>query len=187
VSDAPSGSLTTSAEPDEPAPSSWRRVNLLLAVVAGLLVVAIVVLAVLGLRTDPAQARAKDETKRFAAVTKAATDETVAFLTVDYKNMEPLIAKVLAGAAGDFKQQYGGAKENLENSATAALAVSTGKVRKVGVAELTGKTAVVFVAADSQVTNKGTSGKAQPRYYRLKLTMVLQSGKWLTSDLEFVG
>ncbi len=46
---------------------------------------------------------------------------------------------------------------------------------------------MVFVAADSQVTNKSTKGKAQPRYYRLKLTMVRQGGTWLTSNLEFVS
>ena len=46
---------------------------------------------------------------------------------------------------------------------------------------------MVFVAADSKVTNKSTKGKAQPRYYRLKLTMTQQGGKWLTSDLQFVA
>ena len=45
----------------------------------------------------------------------------------------------------------------------------------------------MFVAADSRCTNKTTKGKAQPRYYRLKLTMVREGDKWLTSDLQFVG
>ena len=37
------------------------------------------------------------------------------------------------------------------------------------------------------MANKSTKGEAQPRYYRLKLTLVHEAGRWLTSSLEFVG
>ena len=37
-----------------------------------------------------------------------------------------------------------------------------------GVGDIDGDTAVVFIAADWQVKNKSTKGKAQPRYYRLQ-------------------
>ena len=120
-------------------------------------------------------------------MTKAAKAETLAFLTIDYKNMDPLIDKVIAGAAGDFKQQYAGARANLKSSTQQAQAVSTGKIKGVGVGDLDDNTAVVFVAVDSQVINKSTKGKGVPRYYRLKLTMVHQGSKWLTSNLEFVS
>ena len=167
--------------------SSWCRTNLALIALAVVLVLATGFFAVQGIRTDPAQARVEKSSQQFTAVRTAAKDEVVAFLTVNYKDMAPLMAKVLEGATGPFKEQYSGAKSNLEDSATKALAVSTGKVRSVGVGELTAKTATVFVAADSQVINKSTSNKAQPRYYRLQLTMVKQHGNWLTSDLKFVG
>ena len=51
----------------------------------------------------------------------------------------------------------------------------------------TADTAVVFVGADGSVTNKTTKGKAQPRAYRFKLTMVRKGDKWLTSDLQILG
>jgi Mce-associated membrane protein len=120
-------------------------------------------------------------------VTKAAEAETIAFLTVDYTDMDPLIAKVLAGATGPFKSQYDGAKVNLKASAQTAQAVSTGKVLSTGVSEIDAKNAVVFIAANSEVKNKSTKGKAEPRYYRLKLTMTKKSGDWLMSDLQFVS
>ena len=44
----------------------------------------------------------------------------------------------------------------------------------VGISDIDKDHAVVFVAANSQVTNASTKGKAVPRYYRLKLTMVRQ-------------
>ena len=77
---------------------------------------------------SPADEREAAMSDQYRAITKAAEDETVAFLTVDYTNMDPLIAKVLAGATGPFKSQYGGAKTNLRTSAQTAQAVSTGKV-----------------------------------------------------------
>jgi Mce-associated membrane protein len=44
----------------------------------------------------------------------------------------------------------------------------------------------VIVVADSMVSNVNTS-TPQPRHYRLQLDLVLQGGRWLTDDLQFVG
>ena len=156
-------------------------------ILALLLIAASVFFWVDSANASPADEREAAMSDQYRAVTKAAQDETVAFLTVDYTNMDPLIAKVLAGATGPFKSQYGGAKTNLRTSAQTAQAVSTGKVLATGIGDLDSKNAVVFVAADSQVKNKSTKGKAEPRYYRLKLTMTHVGDKWLTSDLEFVS
>jgi Mce-associated membrane protein len=138
-------------------------------------------------KASPGDAKAESLSRQSKAVSKAAKDETLAFLTVDYKNMDALIAKVLSGASGSFKEQYSGAKSNLKSSAARAKAVSTGKVLSVGISDIDKDHAVVFVAANSQVTNASTKGKAVPRYYRLKLTMVRQGDTWRTSDLQFVG
>ncbi len=43
------------------------------------------------------------------------------------------------------------------------------------------------MAAGSKVQNKGTKGKVEDRFWRIKLTMVKQGGRWLISQLEFVG
>jgi Mce-associated membrane protein len=162
-------------------------VNLVLIAVALLLVAASCFFFV-----RAATATTKDSTevilsKQYAAVTKAAREETLAFLTIDYRNMDKLIDKVIAGAAGTFKTQYSGSRANLKTSTREAQAVSSGAVKGVGIGEIDARTALVFVAADSQVTNKSTKGVAQPRYYRLRLTMVRQGTKWLTSDLQFVS
>ena len=140
-----------------------------------------------GASATPGDSRAETLSRQYEAVTKAARTETEAFLTVDYKNMDPLIAKVIAGSAGTFKEQYSRAKVTLKASAQDAQAMSTGKVLSVGVGDIDDSDAVVFVAADSQVSNTSTKGKSQPRYYRFKLTMVRQGDKWLTSDLQFVN
>ena len=156
-----------------------------------LVVLALIAASVLwftrGAAATPGDSRAETLSRHYEAVTKAAETQTKAFLTVDYQNMDPLIAKVLAGSTGSFKEQYEQAKVTLKASAQDSQAMSTGKVLSVGIADIDGSDAVVFVAADSQVSNKTTKGKPQPRYYRLKLTMVRQGDKWLTSNLQFVA
>lgn len=156
-----------------------------------LVILALVAASVLwftkGASATPGDSRAETLSRQYKEVTKAARTETEAFLTVDYKNMDPLIDKVVAGSAGSFKEQYSRAKVTLKASAQDAQALSTGKVLSVGVGDIDDSDAIVFVAADSQVSNKSTKGKAQPRYYRFKLTMVHKGGTWLTSDLQFVN
>ena len=156
-------------------------------VVALVLVVASVQLFKEGASATPGDSRADALSRQYKDVTKAARAETEAFLTVDYKDMDPLIEKVLAGATGPFKEHYDRSKVDLLASAKSSKAVSTGKVLSVGVGDIDDSDAVVFVAADSQVTNSSTKGKPQPRYYRLKLTMTRVGGRWLTSNLQFVG
>lgn len=168
------------------AQTSWRVVNLVLIVCALVLVAASVLWFKEGAAATPGDSRAETLSREYEQVTTAARDETLAFLAVDYRRMDPLIAKVLAGAAGTFRTQYSHAQVNLKASAQQAHAVSSGKVLAVGISDLSDNAAVVFVAADAQVSNTSTK-TPQPRYYRLKLTMVRQGGSWLTSNLQFVG
>ena len=156
-------------------------------VLALLLVVTTVLLFTKGAAATPGDSRAEALSRQYEQVTTAARKETLAFLTVDYKNMDPLIAKVLDGATGTFKSQYDQAKGTLKSTAQQGESVATGDVKEVGIGDIDSDTAVVFVAADGSVTNKSTKGKAQPRSYRFKLTMVHKGGKWLTSDLQILG
>ncbi len=140
-----------------------------------------------GAAATPGDSKAEVLSRQYKEVTSSARKETLAFLTVDYKDMDPLIEKVLAGATGPFKEQYEGAKSQLKTTAEAGQAVATGEVKEVGIGDIDGDTAVVFVAADGSVKNKSTKGKAMPRHYRFKLTLVRKGDKWLTSDLQILG
>lgn len=166
---------------------SWGLVNAVLAVVLVLLVAGAVVLGVTGSRQSPQQASAQAMSDEYAAVTAAARRETEAFLTVDYRNMEPTVKKVLAGATGAFKKEYAHSEINLRAAATQSKATSRGTVRAVGVGDIRVGSATVYVAADSTVSNKSTGQKPQPRYYRFQLDMTRVKGAWLTSDLQFVS
>jgi Mce-associated membrane protein len=121
------------------------------------------------------------------AVADAARTETLAFLEVDYRDMEPLTEKVLDGAAGEFEKQYSDRVEDLVAQAKQNKSISHGEVVALGIGELDEDSALVYVAANSQVQNRSTGGTPQPRYYRLQLDMVREGDEWLVSQLQFVG
>ena len=125
--------------------------------------------------------------ERHREVMAAARAETLAFLDVDYRDMDPRIQAVLDGATGDFEKEYAERRDKLVEAAEKYESVSTGQVMAVGVGDLDADSAVVFVAANSQVQSVTTEGSKQPRYYRLQLDLVLEDGAWKTSQVRFVG
>lgn len=127
-----------------------------------------------------------DLTQSQRDVAAAARTEALAFLTVDHRDMDPLIDAVLAGATGDFKEQYAAQRDRLVKEATRAEAISTGAIVALGVGELDDDSATVLVAANSTVSNTNIGPDAQTRYYRLKLDLVREGDRWLTSNVQFV-
>lgn len=163
-----------------------RLVNAVLLGCALLLVVVAAVLFAGGAEGAPSAARAEAISQRHSAVTAAARAETLAFLTIDHRDMDPLIDEVLDGATGDFAREYAQARERLTRTARQGRSVSTGEVRAVGVAALGETAAVVYVAADGNVTTSGSTGEPQVRPYRFKLGLVREDGRWLTSELRIL-
>ena len=165
----------------------------LLAGIAVLLAAACVV-ALVQPTWIPGESKAERASHRDTAVTVAATNVTKAFLDVDYRDMDPRIAKVLDLSTGTFKHQYDTAKVDLKTQAQQAKAVATGAVRYVGIGDVDDDTAVVYVAADTRVSNVSiakdkAAGKTvqDHRYYRFQLTLSKISGHWLLNDLQFVS
>lgn len=170
-----------------------RLVKYALATLAVLLVVACAVVAIWPTAV-PGRSPAEKANDRDLAVTVAATNVTKAFLDVDYKDMDPRIAKVLSLSTGTFKNQYDTAKVDLKSQAQAAKAVATGAVRSVGIGQINDREATVYVAADTKVTNVSietdkAAGKTvqDRRYYRFELKLSKVDGHWLLKGLEFIS
>jgi hypothetical protein len=142
----------------------------------------------------PGRSGAEKASDRDLAVRVAATDVTKAFLDVDYRDMDPRIAKVLKLSTGTFKNQYETAKVDLKTQAQQAKAVATGAVRYVGLGDIDDDTAVVYVAADTKVSNTSieqdkSAGKEveDHRYYRFQLSLSKVGDDWLLNDLQFIS
>jgi Mce-associated membrane protein len=156
----------------------WAVVGLSLALAA--LLVAIGLVATSQDQVD------EDLTASQRDVAEAARTEALAFLRVDHTDMDPLIDAVLAGATGDFAEQYESQRDTLASEAVRTRATSTGEVVALGVGDLDDDSATVLIAANSTVSNRSTGRKGQVRYYRLRLDLVREGERWLTSNVQFV-
>ncbi len=155
-------------------------------VIGALAVVLVALLVAAGMLATSRGSVDEDLTTAQHDVAEAARIEALAFLTVDHADMAPLIDAVLAGATGDFKEQYGSQRAMLTSAARRTEATSTGEVVSLGVGHVDDSSADVLVAANSTVRNTSTGGEPQVRYYRLRLVLVREGDRWLTSTLEFV-
>lgn len=155
-------------------------------VAGGLAVVLVALLVALGLAVTRQDDVDAGLTTAQHDVAGAARREALAFLTVDHRDMDPLIDAVLDGATGDFAKQYASQRETLTSEAVRTKATSTPEVVALGVGDQDEESATVLVAANSTVTNAGTGADGQVRYYRLRLRLVREDDRWLTSDLQFV-
>ena len=164
----------------------WRGVVPTLLVV---LLLAVPVLAAGGLwvwqhreHQQAVDARAEDK----AALT-AATRETLAWASVDWRKADEYVSSVEAGATGDFLDQFQKSEPALRQLLSSNKSVQVPSIPKDGAAllERDGDQAQALIALDATVTNKSTK-TPQPRQYRLKVSLVKQGDQWLTSGLEFI-
>lgn len=184
---------TTGLEPG-PEPARRRPVAVIvLAVLAGLLALVCVVVAIWPTAV-PGKSRAEQANDRDLAVRVAARAVTKAFLDVDHRDMDARIEEVLDRSTGTFKNQYETAKVDLKTQAQAAEAVATGAVRYVGIADIDEDNAVVYVAADTKVSNVSiekdrAEGKEvqDRRYYRFQLDLTKVGNRWLLENLQFIS
>lgn len=147
----------------------------------------LVLFAVRGSAAAPGSTPTEELARQYSDINRAARAETMAFLAVDHTKMDELTDRVLSGATGAFKKQYQASLKSLKETAVSQESVSKGSVDEIGLSEVESRSATVFVAAGSKVQNKGTNGKVEDRFWRIKLSMVKQGSRWLVSQLEFVG
>ncbi|WP_406192091.1 hypothetical protein OG331_05265 [Streptomyces sp. NBC_01017] len=124
--------------------------------------------------------------QRHQAMLAAARQSALNFTSLDYRHYDRDSANVLAGATGDFKKQFAAQTEQLTQLVATNKSVSEGQVLEAGIVRSDESSARVLVVADSKVTNTAVP-HGEARTYRLQLDLVHQDGRWLTSDVEFVG
>lgn len=155
-------------------------------VIGGLAVVLAALLVAIGLVATSRGSVDDDLSTAQREVAEAAQAQAVAFLTVDHRDMDAVIDAVLEGATGEFAEQYESQRERLTRGAVRTKASSTGEVVALGVGDLDDDSATVLVAANSTVTNTSTGSDGEVRYYRLRLDLVREGERWLTSNVQFV-
>jgi Mce-associated membrane protein len=138
----------------------------------------------------PKLATASDEATRRDAILHAARQQAVNFTTLDYRHLDRDLGRVLEGSTGEFRKQFRAGTLDLTKLVSANKAVAQGEVLEAGIVSDDSDSARALVVADSTVTNTG-SPKPDKRHYRIQLDLVrdpaVKGGRWLVSDLTFVG
>jgi Mce-associated membrane protein len=164
-----------------------RALNVVLGVIVVVLVAWLITFAVRGSVAAPGRTPAEERAHELTELRQAARDEAVAFLTIDYRNMDRVTDRVLAGATGAFKKQYQSSAKVLKETAVSQDSVAKGYVKEIGIGTFDSDSATVFVSAGSKVKNKGTEGKVEDRTWRMRFDMSQVGDRWLVSQLEFVS
>ncbi|WP_405581616.1 hypothetical protein [Streptomyces sp. NBC_01092] len=149
-------------------------------VLSTVLTTALTIWLTLGLYTQ----READQSRQ--NILAAARQSALNFTSLDYRHYGRDSANVLASATGDFKKQFTAQTKQLTELVAQNKSVSEGQVLEAGIVRSDEDSARVLVVADSKVTNTAVP-QGEARAYRLQLDLVHRDGRWLTSDVEFVG
>ncbi|WP_432146519.1 hypothetical protein [Streptomyces sp. bgisy084] len=175
----------TAASAPRPATGAVRAAResrVLPIVLAGVLAVLVVLSGFFGVRLY----QQHGQEQRNQEILAAARQSAVNFTSVDYRHYDRDSKNVLKGATGDFKEQFTAQTKELTKLVANNKSVSAGHVLEAGITKAGDTSAQVLVVADGKVTNTAAP-QGQARNYRLQLDLVLEGGRWLTSNVEFVG
>jgi Mce-associated membrane protein len=167
--------------------STLSRGHIALYVATVLLACLCVVGGVMAWRTHDARERAQADQERYGDVLAAATTEAEAFINIRYDDAQDSIDRVAEGATGEFKEQYSRSTEGVLQVLKQEKSVMDGKVLWAGVVDVDQDSATVIAATSGTVANQQTNNQPVARNFRLRLDLVLEDGRWLTNDLQFVG
>jgi Mce-associated membrane protein len=143
--------------------------------------------AALTWRAHGDRADAATHQERYGAVLAAANTEVKAFVNLRYDRAAASVDAVAGGATGDFRSHYSRSAHHVIRVLRHNRSAMTGRVVWSGVTDLAATRATVIAATTGTVSNVRTKGAPEPREFRLRVTLVRQGARWLTSDIEFVG
>jgi Mce-associated membrane protein len=143
--------------------------------------------AALTWRTQGDRANAATRQERYGEVLTAAGTEVTAFVNMRYDRATESVDAVAAGATGDFRAHYVRSAAQVIRILERHHSMMTGRVVWSGVSAISPTRATVIVATTGTVSNSRTRGAHEARNFRFRVTLAHERGRWLTSDIEFVG
>lgn len=174
--------------PGSPAtPGGRAGVDLALLALVAVLLIGSVGGGVLVWQARDVRADAATEQQQYGAVLAAARAEVDAFINIRYDDAQASIDQVAAGATGEFREQYTSSSERVIEELVRDESVMEGAVLHAGVVSLDEGSATVIVATVGTIATRQTDHQPVERDFRLRLELVLDDGRWLTDDLQFVG
>ncbi|TML32469.1 MAG: hypothetical protein E6G35_01975 [Actinobacteria bacterium] len=170
------------ARPAEPKPAGRWRWGARIALVAVLAAV-----AAAGLLGRQWYDQRQLDTARQQALA-AARQETVDFVSISAASVDRDLRRISDGATGEFKDEFTRDLTQVRAAVVENKVDSTGSVLRAAVVSSDLRTAVVLVAIDATVKNT-SAPDGRLSHYRIQVSLARDggSGRWLVSQLQFVG
>jgi Mce-associated membrane protein len=126
-----------------------------------------------------------NERQRAAEFAAAAREGVMALTSLDFAKSKEDVQRVLDNATGAFKADFQKRADDFGKIVEESKVVARGNVYATAVESMTKDSAVVLVAATSEVT--GPDGaKGKPRAWRLEVTVARDGDRLKMSKVEFV-
>ncbi|MFF7943332.1 hypothetical protein ACFZC5_26770 [Nocardia gamkensis] len=161
-----------------------RRLRSRSAMVAAALVVIVLALAGSGYSIRHHHDITEND-RRAAEFTAAARQGVVALTTLDFKRANEDVQRVLDNSTGSFRGDFQARATDFTTVIQQSQVATEGKVNATAIESMTKDSAVVLVAATSQVTNSA-GARQEPRAWRLSVTVTRDGDQLKMSKVEFV-
>ncbi|MEU0542944.1 hypothetical protein ABZ319_24035 [Nocardia sp. NPDC005978] len=129
--------------------------------------------------------RISDTDRRTAEFSAAAKQGVVALTSLDFNRAKDDVQRVLDNSTGAFRDDFQSRAEDFTKVVEQSQVTTEGRVNATAVESMTEDSAVVLVAATSQITNSA-GAKQEPRVWRLSVTVTRVDGQLKMSKVEFV-
>lgn len=126
---------------------------------------------------------ALDEARNDAV--SAARQEVVNLHGIKYTTIDADFKRVLDGATGAFKDQFGRAQKTIKPILVEHKTVMTATVRFAGVVRADTDSVTVLIGIDRTVSDSSAPAGAV-NHYRLRVDVEKHGGRWLVSELQDV-
>ncbi|MET8869212.1 hypothetical protein ABZW11_40320 [Nonomuraea sp. NPDC004580] len=156
-----------------------RPARILMAALSGILAVLVGTGVWIAAQARDEQGRAGDR----RAVLAAAGEHAKNLMSLDYKNVESDVRRILDTSTGAAKKEYEANLGKLRKTTVENKVVQHGVLRATGLVSMTATTARVLVVADVEIRWEESRSAPQERYYRWQMDLTKSGGQWLVSKV----
>jgi Mce-associated membrane protein len=128
---------------------------------------------------------ATEQRQRAADFAAAAKQGVVTLMSLDFNRAKEGVQQIVDDSTGPFKTDFEAQADTMVKAVQDSKVVATASVSAVAVQSMTNDSAVVLVAAKSEVTNS-TGANKDPRMWRLSVTVARDGSQIKLSRVEFV-
>jgi Mce-associated membrane protein len=161
-----------------------RRPQLRTVVSALVVVVIVALLAVTGYMMWYHH-QVNEKRQREADYAAAARQDVINLMSIDFNKAKEDVQRIVDNATGSFKTDFQDQADTMIKAVQDSKVAVTTSVSAAAVQSMTDDSAVVLVAAASEVTNS-TGANKEPRVWRLSVTMARDGSQIKLAKVEFV-